>query len=58
MQDKTTAEVTETFACESLRHWLCKGTVLSLTDGHGRQCACDCHLADDRAIDQAKEQVS
>jgi hypothetical protein len=47
--------VTMTAACETARHWLCRGTVLSLTDAHGTACQCDCHGGDDLAIDLAKE---
>lgn len=48
MQEQTTA-VTMTAACELFgRHVgrgpaACKGVVLSLTEAHGRPCACACH---------------
>jgi hypothetical protein len=55
MQDHTT--VTETAACETARHWLCRGTVLSLTTANGSACQCVCHDGDDLAVEAALERA-
>ena len=54
MQDQAYA-VTETAACTTARHALCRGTVYTLTTGLGSPataCTCPCHTPDD---DQAEE---
>jgi hypothetical protein len=46
MQD----QITTTAACEVGNCHRCRGTVLSLSEAHGRPCAHECHQADDRAV--------
>jgi hypothetical protein len=35
--------ITTTAACDTFRHFACRGVVLSLTEAHGSPCACPCH---------------
>jgi hypothetical protein len=51
MQD----QITTTAACEVGNCHRCRGTVVSLTEAHGRQCTHECHQADDRAVEARLE---
>jgi hypothetical protein len=47
--------VTATALCESNRHHVCPGRIVSATAAHGAPCGCSCHDGDDLAVIAALE---
>jgi hypothetical protein len=46
MATTDSSPVTTTAACDTNRHTVCRGTILSLTDAHLTECECPCHRPD------------
>jgi hypothetical protein len=50
--------VSITLQCESARHHVCRGTVVSLLAPVGAHCQCTCHDGDDLATELALERAN